>query len=259
MKVKEIFRSIQGEGRHIGRQCVFVRFAGCNLCCPFCDTEHEGGIEMSEEEIVSAVAKAVDTQYSWSPNFVVLTGGEPFLQVTGSLLRKLKAIRIPGHHPASSFDMGLHIETNGTVFPDRLTKCDLVLFDEITVSPKQPIVGREANEILKWASTLKMLYPFPGGITMGDVVDYTGVMEEVRFRIQYDFEAFPNAHSAAVRRPAVHILQPVTPVGGFETSDHFDEYARICHDAYSAMNELTGRTRQRWRLLPQAHRAMRLM
>ena len=52
MRVNEIFHSIQGEGRYTGTPAVFLRFAGCNLNCWFCDTEFHSFTEMSEEEIV---------------------------------------------------------------------------------------------------------------------------------------------------------------------------------------------------------------
>lgn len=55
MLVNEIFYSIQGEGVHTGVPAVFVRFSGCNLKCPFCDTDHSSGTEMTEEEIVKRV------------------------------------------------------------------------------------------------------------------------------------------------------------------------------------------------------------
>ena len=54
MLVNEIFYSLQGEGYHAGTPAIFVRFSGCNLRCPFCDTQHEHGTEMSEEAIVAA-------------------------------------------------------------------------------------------------------------------------------------------------------------------------------------------------------------
>lgn len=73
-KVNEIFYSLQGEGRNTGRAAVFIRFAGCNLRCSFCDTEFDSYRDMSAEEIVDAISV-------WPSRFVVLTGGEPTLQV----------------------------------------------------------------------------------------------------------------------------------------------------------------------------------
>lgn len=77
---------------------VFVRFAGCNLRCPFCDTKFGSYTEMTEDEIVAAVK-------GYPASHVILTGGEPTLQLTTSLLQKLngeECCRI------------VHIETNGT-------------------------------------------------------------------------------------------------------------------------------------------------
>ena len=56
-KINEIFYSLQGEGYHTGIPAIFVRFSGCNMKCSFCDTLHEGGIMMSDEEIISEVVK----------------------------------------------------------------------------------------------------------------------------------------------------------------------------------------------------------
>lgn len=98
MRVNEIFYSLQGEGRYTGTPAVFVRFAGCNLRCSFCDTEFETYTEMTEDEIVARVL-------SYPTPHVILTGGEPTLQLTTSLLQKLngeESRRI------------VHIETNGT-------------------------------------------------------------------------------------------------------------------------------------------------
>ena len=52
MKINEIFYSLQGEGRNTGRAAVFVRFSGCNLKCPFCDTLFSSYREMSNDDIV---------------------------------------------------------------------------------------------------------------------------------------------------------------------------------------------------------------
>lgn len=115
MKVNEIFYSLQGEGNFTGTPAVFIRLSGCNLNCDFCDTDHIWGMDMSEEEIMCEVAK-------YPARHVVITGGEPTLQLTPSLVNKL--------HEAGKF---VQIETNGTRhLYDGLD----YLIDWVTVSPK---------------------------------------------------------------------------------------------------------------------------
>lgn len=96
MKINEIFYSLQGEGYHTGTPAIFIRFSGCNLKCDFCDTLHQEGKQMTEAQIVEEVRK-------YPAMLVVLTGGEPTLQVTTELCEKLHNI---GKYIA--------IETNGT-------------------------------------------------------------------------------------------------------------------------------------------------
>ena len=79
-RINNIFYSLQGEGRNTGRAAVFIRFAGCNLRCSFCDTEFESYREMSNEEILAEV-EALRPQTSDLRPLLVLTGGEPTLQV----------------------------------------------------------------------------------------------------------------------------------------------------------------------------------
>ena len=75
MKIIEIFRSIQGEGREQGKICSFIRFSGCNLRCTWCDTAYarEGGIDLGEREVLGAVERLGSRR-------VCITGGEPLLQ-----------------------------------------------------------------------------------------------------------------------------------------------------------------------------------
>lgn len=125
MRVNEIFYSIQGEGFFTGTPALFVRFSGCNLACDFCDTEHLPYADMTEEDIVR---QAVDCPAA----HVVVTGGEPALQLTASLVCKL--------HEAGKF---VQVETNGTL---RLPgECRV---DWITCSPKdRPVVLDEIDEL----------------------------------------------------------------------------------------------------------------
>ena len=79
-RINNIFYSLQGEGYNTGRAAVFVRFAGCNLRCSFCDTEFDSYREMSAEEILSKISSLHHPHSSIHP-LIVLTGGEPTLQV----------------------------------------------------------------------------------------------------------------------------------------------------------------------------------
>lgn len=111
-KINEIFYSLQGEGHHTGYPSVFIRFSGCNLQCPFCDTRHNDGVAMTDTDIVHAVNL-------YKADWVVLTGGEPTLWIDADFIRLL--------HQATGKKIA--IETNGThPIPDGI--------DWVTVSPK---------------------------------------------------------------------------------------------------------------------------
>ncbi len=75
LRITEIFHSLQGEARTVGRPTVFVRLTGCPLRCGYCDTAYafSGGMLFSIEEILTTVA-------SWTPRYVCVTGGEPLAQ-----------------------------------------------------------------------------------------------------------------------------------------------------------------------------------
>lgn len=159
--VKEMFYSLQGEGANTGRAAVFCRFAGCNLWsgrevdragadCNFCDTDFvgtdgDGGAKFLGPELL---ADAVESMWPVlgpegdAQRFVVLTGGEPGLQVDRALV---DALRHRGFEIA--------IETNGTVeLPWGI--------HWVTVSPK----GTNAYKALKVCDgdELKLIYPQPG-------------------------------------------------------------------------------------------------
>ena len=93
----EIFESLQGEGRNMGRPCVFVRFAGCNLDCPWCDTDVSRRFELPLDDLVNEVC-------GYRPRSVVLTGGEPTIQ--DGMPELVAALKAAGFWIA--------VETNGT-------------------------------------------------------------------------------------------------------------------------------------------------
>ena len=134
MLVNEIFYSLQGEGYFSGTPSLFIRFSGCNLKCGFCDTQHQHGTEMTEEDIVER-ARACKAHH------VVITGGEPSLQLTESLVDKLHEI---GKYVA--------VETNGThLLPENV--------DWITLSPKDAFVtGTQSKIVLKRCNELKLVF-----------------------------------------------------------------------------------------------------
>ena len=133
MRVNEIFYSLQGEGFNTGTPAVFIRFSGCNLQCPFCDTNHAEGKEMTEGDIIEEVSR-------YKAQLVVVTGGEPALQLTESLVEMLHLL-----------GKTVAVETNGTVeLPKNV--------DWITLSPKDMFLGENATPILREADELKLVY-----------------------------------------------------------------------------------------------------
>lgn len=152
--VKEIFLTLQGEGAQAGRRAVFCRFAGCNLwtgrerdrakaVCKFCDTDFVGTDGTLGAKYPDAAALARVIGESWGDGtgdrYVVLTGGEPMLQVDAPLIDALHA---------QGFTIA--IETNGTHAVPRS-------IDWICVSPKagSELVQRSGDE-------LKLVWPQPG-------------------------------------------------------------------------------------------------
>jgi 7-carboxy-7-deazaguanine synthase len=165
--VKDVFRTIQGEGFHAGMPAVFVRLAGCNMwsgreadrgrdaarnsaACPrWCDTDFVGGAKMTLADLEAAVS-------SQAAPLVVVTGGEPMLQVDVAFLIAVSGLGV----------RRVAIETNGTVRPTwwPATRHMRMASDThgiatprpwITLSPK---VARE-HTLLTWADEIKIVMP----------------------------------------------------------------------------------------------------
>ena len=128
-RINDIFYSLQGEGRHTGRAAIFIRFSGCNLACSFCDTDFSDYREMTDEQIVEEVLKMVPDKDGVYP-MIVLTGGEPTLQVDERLIDLL--------HEAGFCLVAM--ESNGTKNPP-------VNLDWLTVSPKKNVMVKRCQEL----------------------------------------------------------------------------------------------------------------
>lgn len=175
-KVKELFATLQGEGTHAGTPAIFLRLAGCNMwsgfdedrardaqrngaeCPRWCDTDFTGGDRMTAVGIAHMIR---EHQNQVERPLLVITGGEPLLQVDDELLSAIKR---------TNPEMQIAIETNGTVYP----RFDLgwVLDDDvwITMSPKTP----RATILLTpdMVAELKLVFP---AYSPSEWSDWTGI------------------------------------------------------------------------------------
>ena len=194
--VKEMFLTLQGEGANAGRRAVFVRFAGCNLwsgreqdrataVCRFCDTDFVGVDGAGGRRFADAEALAMAATTHWgaetAERFVVLTGGEPMLQVDDALIDALHAV-----------GFRIAMESNGTIAAHPG-------IDWLCVSPKAgstvvqrqgdelklvwPQAGSDLDELERWDFAHRLLQPLDA---VG--VDHTReavalVMERPRWRL----------------------------------------------------------------------------
>jgi len=152
----EIFQSFQGEGATIGEPCVFVRLAGCNLQCSFCDTaytwlfdkdkssDYFESMERKDYVINLDTASVVRfiTEYAGAIKHVVFTGGEPLLQQK-EIYEVMEALS------AQSSEWVFEVETNGTMFIEKE-----YMFDRINCSPKLSSSGnckkiRDIGRVIK--------------------------------------------------------------------------------------------------------------
>lgn len=131
-RVNEIFESLQGEGYYTGRAAVFLRFAGCNRRCPFCDTDHEHGVEMTADEILARISQ-------YTTRHLIVTGGEPLLQLDEPLIQQL--------HNGGWY---IHVETNGSLpVPDGV--------DWVACSPKDEPLRIDPADVTE----LKVVFSTP--------------------------------------------------------------------------------------------------
>jgi 7-carboxy-7-deazaguanine synthase len=194
MKIAEIFQSLQGEGKNQGRPCLFIRFAGCNLRCHWCDTAYSqtGGIEMDLDTVLNQVMLL-------NPSYVCITGGEPLLQVDD-----LEPLLVSLYRRGIMID----IETNGTIDFTRLqpyasicmdVKCpssgeqsDIGYLGALRPNDTVKFVVKDENDC-RYAREIITNYRIPGEIFVSPVFgcDYMPIIRfilvndlQVRFQIQ---------------------------------------------------------------------------
>ncbi|MDD2512495.1 MAG: 7-carboxy-7-deazaguanine synthase QueE [Proteiniphilum sp.] len=140
LNVNEIFYSLQGEGGRTGQASIFIRLAGCNLSCSFCDTDFERGMKMTLEEVHLQIE-------AYPCKWIVWTGGEPTLQLTDEMVA---FFREKGYRQA--------IETNGT----RKVPAGI---DYITCSPK--LHFEKVRELIPEVDELR--FPIQKGDPLPDI------------------------------------------------------------------------------------------
>lgn len=171
-KVNEIFYSLQGEGYYVGTPAVFLRLSGCNKCCDFCDTDHASGEDLTAEEIVKRIA-------AFPARHLVITGGEPTLQIDSDLLRAIKAEHFY-----------VQVETNGS-------KAVPVEVDWVTCSPKEPpyeidrvdelkivYLGQDVEQIASLFNCPRLFLQPCSGKNIASVIEYTLAHPRWRLSLQ---------------------------------------------------------------------------
>jgi len=131
MKVNEIFESIQGEGEYAGYPALFIRLAGCNRKCKFCDTKHNEGENIN----ISKLKKIIS--YSKQDN-VIFTGGEPLLQLD-ELVDLIKICN----------NKNFMLETNGDKITENNIELLFNLFSYVCVSPKDKKTAKRCKKLLE--------------------------------------------------------------------------------------------------------------
>ncbi len=124
-KINEIFMSMQGEGANLGKKVIFIRFSGCNMACPWCDTNHQTFENISIDDIYKKISQ-------YDCNSIIITGGEPTIYDLSPLLSFLK-----------SKNYWIGIESNASNSMDTYAHW----IDYIAISPKGIINQKKVNEI----------------------------------------------------------------------------------------------------------------
>lgn len=243
--VKEIFATLQGEGSRTGARSVFVRFAGCNLwdgrpehrdrghgaCSLWCDTDFVGGTKMSANDISDAVHAAWNCPPTPGPTWVVISGGEPGLQLDKVLLDTLHAS-----------NCRVAVETNGSVANPAFADVD-----HLTVSPK---IGPRL--VINSGTELKVVLPGVAdgvGWTDSDLADLENTTHFTHLYLQPQDFIDPRFVQVTALHRNLSNAKPGTPLQEVGDSLYRERVAKCL--------EFIAR-HPRWRLSLQTHKYIEL-
>lgn len=200
VQISEMFTSIQGEGKYAGQPAYFIRFQGCNVHCPFCDTKQaQSELCGQQVEVDKVLHKAELEIVESNVTLLVITGGEPFQQ-RKELLEIIDPIsrRFPY--------LTIQVETSGSVDPNHpaILKFFRSEVAEISLSPKA--IKHMDRNWLRWATQLKLL------------VDDGGVILPENYSLQEAINDFHVGDGFVEKRlyfmPVVH--GPITDYGSYK-------------------------------------------
>jgi len=223
-KIEEIFSSIQGEGIYVGVPQIFVRFAGCNLKCSYCDTPPARYVQEPDAAELLEGINILDAQ-SGPHHSVSITGGEPLLQAEflKDFLPRLKARAI-----------GVHLQTNGTLARELESVIDFV--DVIAMDIKLPSSTDDAECWHRHEDFLGVA----GRKEVFIKVVITGHTSEADFLKAVEI-------AGALDGRLEFVIQPVTPVGRAPAPDREKIYG-LCMLAKKHLKNV--------RVIPQVHKAL---
>lgn len=205
----EIFSSIQGEGLLIGERQIFVRFAGCNLNCSYCDTENSKSINSGKLMTVEEVVDEINNLKTPDLSSISFTGGEPMLhaEFINEIIKQtnLKSL----------------LETNGTL-PEELNKIEDLTWASVDIKLPEHFNNNWSEEILeKEISFLKLLIQHNINLYCKMVVLPSTNIDTVERIIKRVSEKIPSETNLSL------VLQPVSPLNLWKNNDKLFKFSEI--------------------------------
>ncbi len=228
--VSEIFGpTIQGEGAYSGRIATFIRFAGCDSKCDWCDTKYAWDTGGAPLMTTQDIAEETFFKMKSNQSLVILTGGNPAIY---DLAKLVKILHLHGCE--------VHVETQGTKFPKWLSEVDFISF-----SPK-PIFSEPNHDWIPMNNILKMIHLIKGGNALGNCAG-----GQLKFIVGTD-EEYLFARAIALENLNIAVIfQPkyVDPkLDGYADSMNMVELVeRMCQDTFLSSNV---------KFAPQLHRIL---